>query len=181
MYALSRQQLQSLRTQTTQLASSFTYGFDPSSTGSLAKNVEQGFDRSTEIAAMTQQTLKAMYASLQQCAPSGRSTTMWDSLMSASYYDYSTACRTVQDNLNVCMASLSMQKDDRADALKSRFSKLQNSAATHEMSNLMAFHDFASHNKVNCGLADRMEARLAELDPARFGTVGDPSANRRKP
>jgi hypothetical protein len=181
MLAMSHGQITSLKSQASQLASTLTFGFQINSATPLAKDLEANYERTTNLAAYTQDALNTLYSALEPFALSAKPAATWDSLMTASFYDYTSACRTVQDNLNVCVASLSVQKDENAETLKNRLTKLQGHAASAEMTNLVSWHDFAARNDVRGSLADRLEARLAELDPGHFKIIGDPSANRKKP
>lgn len=181
LLASNHEQLAALKSQSTELASTFSMGFQVATAAPLARAVDEKFEVAMKRSAEVQSTLNALYASLEKCEPAPRTGAVWDSLLAASYFEYSVACRTVQDNLNTCVASLSLQSGESAQVLQKKLGKLQEASATYEMTNLLAWHEFASRNNVDSPLSDRMEARLAELDPAHFGILGDPSANRRKP
>ncbi|HEY3295926.1 MAG TPA: hypothetical protein VGL38_10845 [bacterium] len=182
MFALSQAEIHKVGTASTELASSFKAGFQPSSTTTLAQNVDEKFAYASKLATTMQKTLDGFYKTFQQNSLPEQSVAFWDNMIAGSYYEYAAACRTMQEDLAVCSGQLPVKKDDSLLPLYTKLTKLQSKGATEEFAGLVRWHDLTNQYKVQDPIADRLKARLGDLDPLHYGTDNDTnSASRKKP
>ena len=180
---IQREQTREIASVSIQLSKSLAFGFQSSSAVSQAGGLDETFTQVADVAARTQAVLTSLHGTVrlwQQPASAG----FWDSLTATACYDYATLCRTLQADLGIALAAFTLSpNDEQAQRVHRRLSKLQTVCATEEHSSLVRWHDWAAQCEVKHPLSERLEARLAELDPAYAGTRPDdlPSATRRKP
>ncbi|MCX6600291.1 MAG: hypothetical protein NT025_01855 [bacterium] len=179
---IHREQTQEVAAVSTQLAMALAFGFQSSSTTSQTGSLDETFAQVSGTATRAQTALTSLYGpvSAWQQPPH----VFWDSLMANAYYDYATLCRTLQTDLALALAAFAPEAtDEPGQRFHRRLSKLQTTCATEEYSGLVRWHDWAAQSGVKQPLGERLEARLAELDPAYAGSRPDdlPSATRRKP
>jgi tetratricopeptide (TPR) repeat protein len=179
---IHREQTQEVAATSTQLAKALAFGFQSSSAMKQAGALDATFGQVAGNAARTQTALTSLYSAVTAWQP--QSHVFWDSLSATAYYDYAALCRTLQTDLGLALAAFApVSTDEPAQLAHRRLSKLQTTSATEEYSTLVRWHDWAARCEVKNPLGERLEARLAELDPAYAGTRPDdlPSATRRKP
>ncbi len=182
LYALSQSEIHKLETASTQLASSFKAGFQPNSTKTLAQSVEDNFAYTTQLSADVQKTLDNFCQIFQQNSLPEPSLAFWDNMITTSYYEYAAACRSMQNDLTACVGQLSVKKDDATLPLYTQLTKLQATGASEEFAGLVRWYDFSSQHQFKDPVADKLQARLAELDPIHYGGQNDTnSASRKKP
>ncbi len=120
LFTLCHERLNTATASASQLAQTFSFGFQGSSTGPLIDDAEQDFAEAAEIAAGLQSALLQLYGQLQQSYLPPTALAYWDSLTVNSYHDYAELCRDFQDNLAVCLNRLNKPKDDSEAALHKR-------------------------------------------------------------
>jgi tetratricopeptide (TPR) repeat protein len=175
-----QEQNQLVAANSAQLASSLSMGIQNVATTSLADSVADSFARAAQQAQKAQKLFDDFYQSLRQCSIPQASLAYWDSTVVTQYSNYAALCRSVQNDLNLCMGKLAVQKTDASGQLKTKLGKIQAQGGEEEFAGLVRWHNFADRFNVSNSLNDRMATRLGELDPGHYGT-DLPSANRRKP
>ncbi|RPH94151.1 hypothetical protein EHM69_08145 [candidate division KSB1 bacterium] len=168
----------------TQLSKTFSFGFQASSTTSLAESVEDNFHSASLITSKSEELLSNLYAGIAQWRLSEPVQSYWDSIAVSPFYEYASLCQTMQADLTVCLAAFTPAKNDEdAQRFRNRLSKLQTKGASEEYTGLVRWHDLADRYKMKTATGDKLAARLAELDPAYSTDRLDdfPSASRRKP
>ncbi len=88
----------------------------------------------------------------------------------------------LQDDLAACVGQLAVKRDDSNLALYNRLTKLQAKGAEEEFAGLVKWHDFATQHNIQDPTGEKMQARLAQLDPNHYSAdSGINSASRKKP
>jgi hypothetical protein len=181
---IHHEQTREVAAASTQLAKSFTFGLRASSNLKRADELNENFAVVNKTAARTQTVLTNLYAAVSAWPQPESSSLFWDSLTATAYYDYANLCQTMQTDLAIAVAALTpAQTDESVQRFRNKLIKLQTACATEEYASLVRWHDWSGQCDVTYPLGEKLEARLAELDPAYSGSRPDdyPSANRRKP
>jgi tetratricopeptide (TPR) repeat protein len=180
--AMTQNEVHEIETSSTELAGSFKAGFQPISTKTLAESLEVDFAYASKLSASVQATLEHFYQTFEQNGLPDQSLAFWEDQVATASYNYAAACREMQDDLAACVGQLAIKKDDTTLPLYNRMTRLQAKGATEEFAGLVKWHDFATQNHIQAPIADKLQARLAELDPMHYGAAGGiNSASRKKP
>jgi TolA-binding protein len=178
--ALCEKQNQRATDASAQLAKSFAFGLGLTSITPLAATMETQFAQVTEFQTRYHDLLGTVYVRLQAGKAETHTLAVWDSMLASAYFDYSNLCRRVEDDMAVCAANLAPQQDETAQSLRKRVTKVLNQSSQDERTALADWHDLAARYGIHQPLGKNLEARLAELDPARYPRTDDtPSADRK--
>ncbi len=162
-----------------QVGSSVSFGIRTSNSSNLVEGLDDKVDMAARFAASACPELSriAEAVSAREIWPDGLS--FWIQLEVRMYAEYTQACATVAASLQDGAGRMKVHPDSPDGSLKTLLLRLARSGADDEYRYLVHWHDRVAEMGADIPLNQRMQMRLAELNPKLYGLDGTyPSANR---